>query len=277
MNRSVAGKRVLHQYLALSVALAIVAAAAWAAALPRNSVGTRQIKNNAVTSAKVAPNTVGAGDIATGAVTSSELNAGAVTSEDVLNNSLTGDDIDESTLSIVPNADTLDGLSSDSFLQKSQDVVLWSQAASAYDLVYSDITVAMNDFSGSIDITRDTNVGATQVSFPLDTPKSLFGASLYVKSVSYCFQTNQTAELSQVRIYSGETNASGSTLIGSDDPVGLEAVSASGACNVIAMSTPYPQVDGGLGVVVNWTVNDASHYLRLFGAETTFATDDGVA
>jgi hypothetical protein len=62
---------------ALSVALA---GTAYAASLPRNSVGNRQLKNNAVTSSKVK------------------------------NDSLTGRDVKESTLGIVPRAAALKGL-----------------------------------------------------------------------------------------------------------------------------------------------------------------------
>lgn len=67
--------------IALFVALT---STAYAASLPKNSVGSKQIKKNAVTSAKI--------------------KTSSVTSSDVKNDSLTGSDINESTLGTVPTA-----------------------------------------------------------------------------------------------------------------------------------------------------------------------------
>lgn len=69
--------------LALFVALT---STAYAASLPKNSVGGKQIKKNAVTGAKI--------------------KSSAVSSSDVKNDSLTGTDINESTLGTVPSAQT---------------------------------------------------------------------------------------------------------------------------------------------------------------------------
>jgi hypothetical protein len=84
--------------LALFVALGGGAYAA--ATLPRNSVGTRQLKRGAVTTAKLHKR----------AVTNSKLRKNAVTSSKVRNNSLTGSDINESTLGAVPSAAIATGL-----------------------------------------------------------------------------------------------------------------------------------------------------------------------
>lgn len=67
--------------LALFVALTTTA---WAASLPKNSVGGKQLKKNSVTSSKI--------------------KRSAVTSSDVKNDSLTGTDINESSLGTVPSA-----------------------------------------------------------------------------------------------------------------------------------------------------------------------------
>lgn len=56
--------------------------------MPRNSIGTQELKNNAVATGKIRNN--------------------AVTSKKVLNDSLTGEDIDESTLSKVPSSSLAD-------------------------------------------------------------------------------------------------------------------------------------------------------------------------
>jgi hypothetical protein len=77
--------------LALFLALS---GTAYAATLPRNSVGTAQLKKNAVTAPKVKKN----------AVTSPKIKANAVTGAKVKANSLTGLDINESLLAKVPSA-----------------------------------------------------------------------------------------------------------------------------------------------------------------------------
>jgi hypothetical protein len=78
--------------LALFIALGGTTYAA--TALPKNSVGTKQLKKNAVTAAK----------IKSGAVTNGKIGANAVTGAKVKNDSLTGADVLESSLGTVPSA-----------------------------------------------------------------------------------------------------------------------------------------------------------------------------
>lgn len=88
--------------LALFLALGGISYAA--ATLPKNSVGTKQIKKNGVTAV----------DIKKNAVTSAKIKPNAVLSSDVKNDTLSGDDINESTLATVPSATTA-GTASDQF------------------------------------------------------------------------------------------------------------------------------------------------------------------
>jgi hypothetical protein len=81
--------------LALFVALS---GTAYAATLPRNSVGTAQLKKNAVTAPKIKKN----------AVTTRKLRKDAVTGAKVRANSLTGSDLNVATLPKVPTAGTAD-------------------------------------------------------------------------------------------------------------------------------------------------------------------------
>jgi hypothetical protein len=81
--------------LALFLALS---GTAYAATLPRNSVGTAQLKKNAVTAPKVKKN----------AVTSPKIKANAVTGAKVKADSLKGLDINESSLGKVPSAAAAD-------------------------------------------------------------------------------------------------------------------------------------------------------------------------
>jgi hypothetical protein len=78
--------------LALFIALGGTTYAA--TALPKNSVGTKQLKKNAVTAVK----------IKSGSVTNGKLGKNAVTGAKVLDNSLTGGDVLESSLAQVPSA-----------------------------------------------------------------------------------------------------------------------------------------------------------------------------
>jgi hypothetical protein len=66
--------------------------------LPRNSVGSAQIRTNAVGPTEIAPKAVG----------SSEIRNSAIRGADVRDNTLTGNDIAESTLQTVPSASNAD-------------------------------------------------------------------------------------------------------------------------------------------------------------------------
>ena len=81
--------------LALFIALS---GTAYAATLPRNSVGTAQLKKNAVTAPKLKKN----------AVTTAKIKGDAVTTAKVKAGSLTGSDLNVSTLPKVPAATTAD-------------------------------------------------------------------------------------------------------------------------------------------------------------------------
>ena len=78
----------------LALAVALSGAGYAAVTLPRNSVGTPQLKRNAVVSTK----------IAAGGVGTSDLKANAVKGSKVAANTLQGVDISEATLGQVPSA-----------------------------------------------------------------------------------------------------------------------------------------------------------------------------
>src|SRR3569832_1455475 len=82
--------------LALFIALGGTTYAA--TALPKNSVGTKQLKKNAVTAVK----------IKNGSVTSAKIAGNAVTGAKVKDDSLTGADVLESSLGKVPSAAAAD-------------------------------------------------------------------------------------------------------------------------------------------------------------------------
>lgn len=96
MLRSIATYMRRHHLalLALFVALGGTSVAASNALLPKNSVGTKQLRKNAVTAVK----------IRNGNVTGAKLSKSAVTGAKVRDNSLTGADVLESSLGTVPSA-----------------------------------------------------------------------------------------------------------------------------------------------------------------------------
>jgi hypothetical protein len=90
--------------LALFIALGGTTYAA--TALPKNSVGTKQLKKNAVTALKIKNGNVSGPKLKNSAVTNAKIAANAVTGTKVADDSLTGADILESSLGTVPSATT---------------------------------------------------------------------------------------------------------------------------------------------------------------------------
>jgi len=88
--------------LALFIALGGLAVAA---GLPKNSVGTKQLKKNAVTAAKIKNGAVGATKIQDGAIGAAKIQDRAITGAQIADGSLTGTQVKASTLGIVPSAE----------------------------------------------------------------------------------------------------------------------------------------------------------------------------
>jgi hypothetical protein len=78
--------------VALLLSLTGTSIAAVEVTLPRNSVGTIQLKNNAVTSAKLASNAVTSAKIASSAVTGAKIAANAITTDKVKDGTLVKED-----------------------------------------------------------------------------------------------------------------------------------------------------------------------------------------
>ncbi len=108
--------------IALAIALSGVGYAA--VAIPRNSVGTAQLKNNAVSTAKIQSGAIGGGKVKDDSLSGDDIFDGSLSGDDVANDSLTGadvedgtlsgDDIDQASLNEV-DAATLGGLTSDDY------------------------------------------------------------------------------------------------------------------------------------------------------------------
>lgn len=87
----------------LAVFLVLGGATAFAA-LGKNTVGTKQLKNNAVTTKKIKNKAVNTNKLKSNAVTTAKIKNSAVTGAKVKDGSLTGADINLGTLGTVPSA-----------------------------------------------------------------------------------------------------------------------------------------------------------------------------
>jgi hypothetical protein len=121
----------------IAVFLALGGGAYAAINLPKNSVGTKQLKNRAVTGAKIKQ----------GAVTSARLAGGAVTGAKVLDNSLTGSDISAATLGKVPLAGAADTATNAGHATSAD-----SAASAATAAALSSVTYAFNTSAGPVDV-----------------------------------------------------------------------------------------------------------------------------
>ena len=107
----------------IAVFLVIGGGAAFAA-LGKNTVGTKQLKNNAVTTAKIKKEAVATAKIKGAAIDASKLANESVTTEKIAKDAVTGEKVNEATLGTVPNASKLDGKDPGEFVSKS--ALLWA-------------------------------------------------------------------------------------------------------------------------------------------------------
>jgi hypothetical protein len=164
----------------VAVFVALGGGAYAALSVPRNSVGTQQLKNGAVSSAK----------LKSGAVTNNKLASGAVTALKVARNSLTGAQINAATLGVVPSAShastadsaanataatnatnavhantagdasTLGGISSSAFIHGSGQVIVGRR-----ELNNGTPATTLVDVAGVGSVTTDCNAGAGSLQF----------------------------------------------------------------------------------------------------------------
>jgi hypothetical protein len=135
--------------IALTVALAGTSYAA--ITLPRNSVGTPQLKAQAVTAVKLATRSVGP----------NKLQSNAVSDAKVKDNSLTGAKIDEKTLGEVPSAAAVAG-----YTVRRFTTTVASAAAEATVLNLNGLVVTLTCPGGSVTLRANNNSGeAAQLRF----------------------------------------------------------------------------------------------------------------
>jgi hypothetical protein len=142
----------------LAVFLILGGATAFAAV---KKIGPNQLKANSVKTGKIVKEAVVTGKIKNGAVTESKLADGAVTTNKIANDAVTGEKANESTFGQVPNAKTLDGISSTAF----------SRQASA--------SIDNNALVGVSGTARELNITAPQAGFLLVIASSdVFGTAV---------------------------------------------------------------------------------------------------
>jgi hypothetical protein len=152
--------------LALFIALS---GTAYAATLPRNSVGTAQLKKSAVTAPKLRKN----------AVTAAKIRSDAVTGAKVKDGSLTGSDLNVSTLPKVPAATTADSATKAATADSATNAATAQNATAA--------GVANRLATGDVNITTVPNPGGslTPVEASCDSGFKGFAAGVEVEDPTH--------------------------------------------------------------------------------------------
>jgi hypothetical protein len=163
--------------LALFIALGGTTYAA--TALPKNSVGTKQLKKNAVTALKIKNGNVTGPKLKKSAVTNTKIAANAVTGAKVKDDSLTGADVLESSLGKVPsaaaadtatnatnatNASTLGGIPASGFLQATNQG--GGALAGANVTSSGTVNAYFNRFGGAPTVSHTAASGVYILTFP---------------------------------------------------------------------------------------------------------------
>ena len=176
---------------------------AYAATLPRNSVGTRQLKNSAVTSAKIKRNAVSWAKIRRNAVTSRKVRDGSLLAKDFKPGQLPrgpkGDKGDPGTsaLSPVPSGRTIHGAVGGDFHAFDSsasdfgiDVTLPIPAANALgdDAVFVNVLGWQNAGGQTAPTTTDTDVGCT--GNPANPTAPAGKVCIYVSGADHAFNLN---------------------------------------------------------------------------------------
>jgi hypothetical protein len=176
---------------------------AYAATLPRNSVGTRQLKNNAVTSAKIQRNAVTWAKIRRNAVTSRKVRDGSLLAKDFRAGQLPrgpkGDkgDPGASALNPVPSGRTIRGAVGGDFHAFDSsasdfgiDVTLPIPAANALgdDAVFVNVLGWQNGGGQTQPTTTDTDPGCTGT--PANPTAPPGKVCIYVSGADHAFNLN---------------------------------------------------------------------------------------
>jgi hypothetical protein len=211
--------------IALFIALGGTAYAA--TSLPRNSVGTKQLKTSAVTSSKIKD----------GAVTAAKINPAGLTVANAAH---------------ATSADSLGGVSASNYLQ-NQGKIYFQLGHSNWEPYSS---------SDPITVTRATQTQAVSAStaaqffFRLDMtiPSALYGKALAYDGVRICYHTNTGNDIFQMSVFQvtqTTDGAGGDVLVSNDTTTRTDA-----ACRVYAPASPITLTSADqLSVVVGgaWT------------------------
>jgi hypothetical protein len=160
--------------LALFVALS---GTAYAATLPRHSVGTAQLKRNAVTAPKIKKGAVTRSKIRNNAVTGAKVKDGSLTGAEVTDSSLTGSDLNVATLPKVPAAGTADSAATAGVANSA------ATAGSADSLVRGDVNATtVTNLGGDVvapEVSCDAGFKGISAGLRVQDPSDQFLVDLY--------------------------------------------------------------------------------------------------
>jgi hypothetical protein len=160
------------------------------------------------------------------------------------------------------NADQLDGKDSAAFLPSSGDIVRWY---SPYDYRTAQAAVGISPGDGpTVNVTSSTS-GDREVFIPLDTPGTIFGTTLKLKTVTICFDSIG-APITGTRIAQGQGGAS--TFLYGDS---YTHSSPENTCYDVAPTTPTI-VSGSLYVRLDLYYAGSSDRILLYAVKAIFGT-----
>jgi hypothetical protein len=237
-----------------------------ATALPKNSVGTKQLKKNAVTAPK----------IKNSAVTNAKIGANAVTGAKVKDDSLTGADVLESSLGTVPsatnaskaanatnaasaaNAAKLGGIDAASYV-KNTGMIFVSTGSSNWQALHTTDPIS---WSYTVNATWATSSGAGSwfLTAHPSFSTALYGKNLSATAATLCYSASGSAAISEVDIYRSRYSNSG---IGSPSLIASDATDRTdAACRTYTFTSPQALSSlDDIGFVVQATYTGAASLL----------------
>ncbi len=244
--------------LALFVALSGTTYAAANVVLPKNSVGTKQLKKNAVTSVKIKNNQVTGADV-------KESSLGKVPSASNADHASSADSATNATnAASAANAGKLGGVDASSYVQNAGSIFV-STGSSNWVTVGSADPIS---WTFTVNATWATASGATTVNLTAhpSLPTALYGKNLAVTGATLCYSASANAKISAVSIYQNRYSNSGigaANLVATDPTDRTDA-----ACRTYPLTTPVTLSsldDIGLAIQVVYS-----------GAATLFLGQSGV-
>ncbi len=221
-------------------------------ALPKNSVGSKQLKKNAVTGVK----------IKNGAVTAAKINPSGLTVPNATHATSADSATNATNATTATNANSLGGVAASGYVKNSGTIYVqqghanWQPFASTDPVTVSRYTNGQGIFSSA--------TGSHQFRIDLTIPTALYGRALSFTGARICFGANTTSSITEVFLEKEtETTTSGApgpapSLLVNDATVRTNATCLTYSGTSATTLTSSDQIS--IYLVANWT-GSATLYL----------------